>query len=128
MRMGAGSCTPGRGMQPGTHGSGHQLVIGRVKLHLVDALAKTVEAAQLRRSHIGQSRVRLHVRATAQGPERGQRTGIEIWRMQGQRRAQALIAVKQVVVDQWQRLVENFVGDGGHGFRALPAVDRRKKL
>ena len=51
---------PRRAVQPCAHGLGHQCVVARVKLHLVDTPAEAVMRVQLGRVHIGQPGMGLH--------------------------------------------------------------------
>ena len=58
---GAEVVDPGTAVQASLHGRVHQGVVAGVELHLVDAVAKAVVAAQLGRVHIGQLCVGLHL-------------------------------------------------------------------
>ncbi|MDT4866061.1 hypothetical protein FQZ97_1008970 [compost metagenome] len=72
-----GALTPRRAMQPRRGGRRHQRVVARVELHLIDAVPKAVVALELRREHIGQARMGLHLGAAHQGTERLQGRCVE---------------------------------------------------
>jgi hypothetical protein len=101
-------------VQAGAHGLRHQRVITRVKLHLVDALAEAAVGFQLRRVHVGQPRMRLHLAAAHHSAQRMQRRRVQRRGVELQGRLQGPVGGKQVHVHQRLGLVEHLVR-GGHG-------------
>ncbi|MCY1366872.1 hypothetical protein D9M69_537800 [compost metagenome] len=102
--------TPRRAMQPRRRRSRHQRVVARMKLHLVDAVPKTVVALELRREHIGEPRVGLHLGAAQRRAQRMQVGRVQRGRVELQCRTERLISSKQVVVNQRFHLIEHFMG------------------
>ena len=109
-------------MQPRAGRLDHQRVVAGVKLHFVNAPAKTVVRMQLGHMHIGQPGMRLHFSRAQPGAQLRQRRGVQTGRIELQRVLQRPVGLIQVVVDQRFRLVEHFMGDV-HG--RLPSVKTR---
>src|SRR5947209_19909930 len=109
-------------MQPRADGDGHQLVPGRVELHLVHPVAVAVERAQPRREVVRQPAPLLRLRTAGAAAERDQI-------VEGPLRSVALhafhecgIAAEHVVAIQWGWLVADLVRVG-HA-RSVPLVWR----
>ncbi len=111
VRAGAGG--PRRAVQPVAQRRGHQRVVARVELDLVDAVAKAVVGMQLRWPRVGQPGVLEHRRRAALEAQRGQPGAVEAGQQVRERIAQRPVARPQVVVDERRRLVGDFVGEDG---------------
>jgi hypothetical protein len=91
-------------------GRAHERVVARVKLDLVDAVTEAAVALELRREHIGQPRMGLHVGAASQGTQRLQWRGGHGWCVEPQRILHGPVALEQVDVHQRFGLVEYVMG------------------
>ncbi len=96
-------------MQPRRRGRRHQHVVARMELHLINAVAQAVVALELRREHIGQARMGLHLGTAHQGAERMQGRGVERGCVEAQRIQHRPVASKQVHIHQRRRLVKDFM-------------------
>jgi hypothetical protein len=100
---------PRRAVQAGLAGRRHQRVVARMELDLVDAAPDPVVRAQLRRMHVGEPRVALHVGAAGERAERVEPARVEARGVAGQRVAQRAVGRVQVRVDERLDLVEDVV-------------------
>ena len=66
---------PWRAVQAGIGGERHQRVVARMKLDLVAAPADAIMRVQLRRVHVREPRVRLHLRGAERRAESAQLFG-----------------------------------------------------
>jgi hypothetical protein len=88
----------------------HQRVVTRVELHLINAVAETVVALELRREHIGQPGVLLHLGAAHLLAQRLQWRRVQRRRVETQGVLHGPVAIEQVHIHQRLGLVEDFVG------------------
>ena len=101
-------------MQPMGRGRRHERVVAGVKLHLINAVAESAVAFELRREHIGQPRVLLHLGAARQRTQRMQRRGVQARRMTTQSVLHRQVAGEQIDIHKGRSLVKDFVR-GLHG-------------
>ena len=97
-------CRPWRSAPP------QQRVVAGVELHLVDAVAEAVVRVQLRRVHVGQPRVRLHLgaaRLRRRAPTA--RCASSAGRLNFSASRSARLVVEQVDVDERRALVDDLV-------------------
>ncbi|ERS85073.1 hypothetical protein Q671_09740 [Halomonas sp. PBN3] len=101
---------PGHGMPAALHGQAHQLVIGGMVSHLVQAPAVAVEEAQLRRMAVGRLPQRLDVLAAGLAAQCGEPFGDPRRGLPGQGLAQRKVLGEQVAVATWGWLVGHLMG------------------
>ncbi|MNT18028.1 hypothetical protein D3C72_1532100 [compost metagenome] len=114
-----GRAVPGGGGQPRLQSEPHQLMIGRVKPHLVNAAAIAVVRVQHRRDAVGLNAPVDDLGRAAAGAQRGQPGLVLLAACATHSVEQGPVAGEQVDVLQRRRLVGHFmgvqIGDGTEG-------------
>ena len=120
----AGAGGPGERMQAVPERELHQLVIGRVVLHLVDSMAGVVVGAQLGRGSVRLVREELHPLAADEVAEARGLLVDPAAALACDRRAEDRVADPGVVADERRRLVRDLVGGAGEadGVEVVEAV------
>ncbi len=109
MGTGALLIVPGKAVHLAGHGGGHQLVVGRMELNLVDAPTVPIEAVQFRAVPVGQL-TGLHQLMTGQLAQRIQFFTGPVAAVAGDGLLQRQITAPEVVAGHGLGLVVNFMG------------------